>query len=513
MTQTIQCFRDDFRASVSAHPDTVAVIDAATGRTFSWADLDRLTRRTGAWLGSYGLSPNDVILCMLPNSVEMLVLFMACLRHGLSFAPLPPSASKRDIQHLDRLVSPRLVVALSDADGHVAQAAEGAKLAFPELDLGFAWLPNDEVDPRPGDDLSSKLYIATSGSTGEPKMIVIDGDTLWSAGRAFVGQHKFLGAHSRFYNTMPMSYLGGLFNLGLIPLACGGSTVVSSAFSGSTILRFWHEVSRHNVNVLWLVPTMIKALIQVTGPRWKPESLTTKIVASFLGTAPIDMATKDQFEKLFGISLIENFGLSETTFLTSEMLDTRANRTDRSVGEILPWAEIRLVPQVESDDGRQFHRVQVRTPYLFDGYLGTDGLTLPVDGEGWFDTGDLGHLECGRLVLDGRTRDVIKKGGILVHLPEIEMLAKQCLGVTDAAVVDVVHPFYGEDYALFAVFDDKLGGTEAERVAGLREFIGENLVNSKWPAHILAVSAIPRTTSGKVARPALRDMVAAGVRQ
>jgi len=504
---TPRSFRGDLISRVAASADSAAVIDAATGTVFTWAQLDTLTRRIGGWFERNRFAAGDTLLSMLPNSVEALFVFFACMRHGIRCAPLPPSATAREIERLSRLVSPRGALALAGSETRIAEAAGGIAVHAIPLDLSFGWAGPDERDPPPASSRSGHLLIATSGSTGEPKVMVIDGDRLWSAACAFAGAHRFLGADSRFYDIMPMSYLGGLFNLGLIPLACGGSTVVSSTFSGSTILRFWHEVARHRVNVLWLVPTMLRALVQVTGPRWETVAASIKVTASFLGTAPVGLAEKETFERIFGIPLLENFALSETTFLTSETLDTRGRRTEGSVGPPLAWAEVRLVPVGESD-GKGFNRIQVRTPFLFDGYLGSDGLRLPVDPDGWFDTGDLGHLDLGQLVLDGRVRDVIKKGGLLIHLPEVELVARQCPGVAEVAAVDIPHAFYGEDYALFAVFALDAPGNDAERTDRLRSYLNDALVNTKWPAQIACISEIPRTPSGKVSRPKLRELVA-----
>ena len=346
-----------------------------------------------------------------------------------------------------------------------------------------------------------KLYMATSGSTGTPKLMVIDGNKLWSSGCAFVAENPFLGADACFYNIMPMSYLGGLFNLGLIPLACGGKVLVAPAFAGSTVLRFWQEVMRYGVTVLWLTPTMLRSLVRVVGPRW--SSIPTaglKVSTTFLGTAPIDVEEKEAFENIFGIPVLENYGLSETTFITAEKPADVVSRVQRSVGQVLPWVEMRLNES----------KIEVRTPFVIDGYLGFDGKFLPVKSDDWFDTGDIGHMNGATLVLDGRIRDVIKKGGILIHLPEVDALMRQYPHVVDVATVDVPHAFYGEDYGLFLVFDGEVAVSEAERLNRVRAYLTNNLVQTKWPSRIISVKAIPRTRSGKVAKVELRKLFKEG---
>lgn len=511
MTQYTRNFARDFNAHALIRSDVVALIDAETGVEFTWRTLDDLLARLGGCLADRGMKQGDTLLCMLPNSIEALALFLACLRYGYGYAPLPPSASTREIQQLCGLTTPRLAVILADADDRVANVVDAPSTLIATLNLKFSWAPESGSNFSPKVSPSGRLYISTSGSTGEPKVMVINGDKLWSAGHAFVSQHGFLGSDSRFYNIMPMSYLGGLFNLCLIPLACGGSTVISSSFSGSTVLRFWQEVMSHGVTVLWLSPTMVRSLIQVIGPRWKSfATASLKVRAAFLGTAPIDLEEKLTFERIFGVPLLENYALSETTFLTSEALDSLSSRQQRSVGAMLPWVEMRFMEGGDGLGQSGLLRIEVRTPFLLEGYFGGDGIFQPISSENWFDTGDLGHLEKSHLVLDGRIKDVIKKGGLLIHLPEIETLIRKVPYVVDVATIDIPHSFYGEDYVLFIAFASDAPGSEDVRINTAREYLTNNLVQNKWPAHIVHMATIPRNKSGKVARPELRAYVRDG---
>ena len=218
---------------------------------------------------------------------------------------------------------------------------------------------------------------------------------------------------------------------------------------------------------------MLRSLVRVVGPRW--SSIPTaglKVSTTFLGTAPIDVEEKEAFENIFGIPVLENYGLSETTFITAEKPADVVSRVQRSVG--------------------------------------FDGKFLPVKSDDWFDTGDIGHMNGATLVLDGRIRDVIKKGGILIHLPEVDALMRQYPHVVDVATVDVPHAFYGEDYGLFLVFDGEVAVSEAERLNRVRAYLTNNLVQTKWPSRIISVKAIPRTRSGKVAKVELRKLFKEG---
>ena len=165
-----------------------------------------------------------------------------------------------------------------------------------------------------------KLIITTSGTTGAPKAILIDGDRLWSAGLAFLELHALKQSRLRFWNYLPMSYLGGLFNLALIPVASGGSFVVGEPFSGKTFLGFWQNIERYGVDALWMVPSIVRGLISLA-ERTKSLQPPPPIRNCFLGTASITLSEKTKFRNLFGIEMLENYGLTETTFLTSEKIE------------------------------------------------------------------------------------------------------------------------------------------------------------------------------------------------
>ena len=364
----------------------------------------------------------------------------------------------------------------------------------------FEWLPSDEAQR---DVAAGKILLGTSGTTGVPKAMVIDGDVLWSSGRAFVDFHSLSNSGARFWNYLPVSYLGGLFNLGLIPLATEGSIVMDETFSGKTYLTYWQNVERYGIDTLWLVPTIVRGLVSLGRVAKRRAVDVDRIVKRcFLGTAPIDLATKREFEIMFGRPLLENFALSETTFLTSEIASTIANRSEGSTGELLPYVSLsfRQVADAEMENAAQ--EILVKTPFLLDGYLDESGaVSRETDVEGFFPTGDLGYLNAsGALVVAGRIRDIIKKGGYFIALREIEILAESLRGVREAAAVPVCHDFYGESYVLCIIPEGVADADFRTRVG--RDLRGR-LAQYRWPEEVRLVEELPKTASGKVCKTVL----------
>lgn len=522
MSALIRRFATDFRQIVRTSPKGVALVNGLDESEWTYSDLDSLTNQIGAFLAHAGVQPCQPIVSLLPNSIDNLVIFLASLKFGLDFAPLGSTATPAEVRHWIKLVQPGVCLATPHVSSSVRAELEVSRVRIVSLVANgrFDWLDSQVGTPPPvkaeppGKTLS-RLFLSTSGTTGRPKALVFDGDRLWSSGKAFTSRFGFLDEEACFMNILPMSYLGGLFNLGLIPIATGGCVVVCEAFSGRSFLSFWQDVKRFEVNVLWLVPSLVRGLLAIYGPRrrQKLHGLQLGIRSGLLGTAPIDLTSKQQFEEEFGVPLLENYALSETTFLTSETLDTRFRRCERSVGEILPYVELRLVESEEKKKGEgPSLEIQARSPFLFLGYLRENGeIDLPLTEDGFLATGDLGHLvRDNTLVLDGRTRDFIKKGGYFISLPEIELVTQTHPAVAEAAAVCVPHDFYGETYVLFVRFKEKLR-VEKKSLPELRNWITNNLSRHKWPQDVLVVEDFPRTPYGKIKKRSLVERLVSRV--
>jgi len=501
MTQQIRVFRDDFDGFARRFRDRAALIEGRTEENFTYGEVADLVQRYRQLFENAGVQPGGTIAALIPNSVEMLACFLATIYHGYGFAPLSADSPSPEIERWLSLTAPDFVLC-ADTLPKTSIDTMRAACRLEQLTVGgnFDFLPRDpgQHDTAPE---NARLFMSTSGTTGEPKAMVLDSNVLWSSGHAFSAFHGFVDESARFLNILPMSYLGGLFNLGLIPLSHGGSTVIQESFSGRSFFNFWNTVERFEVNVLWLVPSIIRGLLTMA-ERAKPENIANMgIRACFLGTAPIDLETKQAFEETFGVPALENFALSETTFFTTETLSTRHRRSEGSTGEPLPYVDIGFTPISEDQSEHTAmagQEIAVKSPFLFQGYLSTDGtIDLPLNSDGYFLTGDVGLLDDrNRLIVHGRVRDIIKKGGYFVPLSAVERLAQSHEDIYQAAAVTVSHAFFGESFELY-VHPSK--DVEDEWVANVfAPWLHANLAKHMWPEKIILTGEFPQTSSGKI---------------
>ena len=223
----------------------------------------------------------------------------------------------------------------------------------------------------------------------------------------------------RFHHSLPMTYMAGYYNLILLPLQIGASVVLDRAFDVQSVLRYWDVPREHGVDVLWLVPTIMAMLLKVdrTGAGRTFCRERVRHVAS--GTAPLDPDLREQFEREYGVAVHDSYGLSETLLLTSSTAARPARQAawagrflgSSSASRERPAPLGRSWPDPGHDARLSGGVGQVQGPALRN----------PVNGDGWFPTGDIGVLEAdGELRITGREKDIVIRGGVNVSAVEVE---------------------------------------------------------------------------------------------
>ncbi len=236
------------------------------------------------------------------------------------------------------------------------------------------------------------------------------------------------------------------------------------------------------------------------------NSAAAAVRHAFVGFAPLSLKVKEEFETRYGVRLIENYGLSETLFVTA--------RSERSfggsgyVGEVLPGVKLRIVSDEEESvapgmDGE----VQILTPDLMAGYLDANGDLREMDASAWFQTGDVGHLDDhGSLLITGRKKDLIIRGGVNISPAAIEEALMHLQGIADVAVVSIPHELYGEDIVAVLKLET---GVELESILdSVVAHAKRTLAQHQQPARYIAIDELPRTANGKVQKARIRELVA-----
>jgi long-chain acyl-CoA synthetase len=508
--------RETMESVVARREKQVFLIDATSGREITYGEFHRLACALAAELCRQGVRKGNRVGVMVPNCWELAVLYFACIYLGAVIVPINPALGQGEVQFIIKSSKPALIVA---SGSHVESAStfhakvlrlltadevlpdnSSGKIKMDKLQETPDFVPLETAD---GDDLVVIMY--TSGTSARPKGLA------HKLGRMFRNAGAFAAAQgidqdARFYLTLSMSYMGGFYNLLILPFLCGASVVVDHVFDARSSLHFWEKAKNNKVNTLWMAPTVLSILLRMDRGRTGEEFCRSSVRHVFVGFAPLPLKVKNEFEDRYGVRLIENYGLSETLFVTARSQHVLAG--NGYVGEALPGVAVRIVNDddelvAQGMDGE----VQILTPDLMAGYLDADGLLAEIDASAWFATGDVGRLDDGNsLSITGRKKDLIIRGGVNISPAAIEEVLMQVKGVVEAAVVSIPHELYGEDVVAVLKLD---AGVELDSLLdGLVAHAKRGLAQHQQPARYIAIDELPRTANGKVQKTRIRELVA-----
>ena len=509
--------RETISNVVERRVEQAFLVDANTGREITYGEFHRRACALAAELRKRGLRKGDRVGVILPNSCELAVLYFACIYLGAVIVPVNPALAKGEIQFIVGSCKPALIVAASSNAPSVREfhanvlalqtgqdtnhSGDGrSAIKIDELEEPKNFVPLETAD---ADDLVVIMY--TSGTSAKPKGLAHKLGRMFRNASAFAAAQK-IDEESRFYLTLSMAYMGGFYNLLILPFLCGASVVVDHVFDARSSLHFWEKAKKNKVNTLWMAPTVLSILLRMDRGRAGEEFCRSAVRHVFVGFAPLPLKVKNEFESRYGVRLIENYGLSETLFVTARSADALGG--SGYVGEPLPGVALRIV----NDDGEQVApgvdgEVQILTPDLMAGYLDSDGRLLETNSLAWFATGDVGHLDGGSsLLITGRKKDIIIRGGVNISPAAIEEVLMHVGGVAEVAVVSVPHELYGED--IVAVLKMEAGAEPEVTLEMAAAYAKRNLAQHQQPARYMAIDELPRTTSGKVQKARIRELVA-----
>jgi long-chain acyl-CoA synthetase len=504
------------------HADRVAVV--SENRRWTYGELDEAANRVAHMLVARGVEPTDRVALTCPNGAAFAIAHFGILKTGAASVPLNILLAEREIAyHLDNsgarvylchADTPELSLAAAGAAGF-AQSSVGEHLIYLDLDgSAYGAAGHGASESRSGDpqfdggfrthqaqETDTAVVLYTSGTTGQPKGAELTHSNLVM--NAVTGCRSYgIVADDVFLAGVPLSHATGLTMMLHMPLAAGSSLVMMPRYRPVKALELMRD---EQVSVFVGVPTMYQTLLdaaksspELTGCA---EKAAERLRLSLVGGASASPHLISGFEKLFGVQLLEGYGLSETSpiaIINRPGLPRRAG----SVGTAVWGVEvgIRLIDGGTADQGES-GEVVVRGHNIMKGYLGNPEATRQaIDEQGWFYTGDLGQVDAdGYLTIIGRKKEMIIRGGFNVYPRELEELLVTHPDVADAAVVGIPHDIHGEEVKAFVVRAPGSVITETELIDWCRGVMAAY----KYPRFVEFLDHLPTTSTGKVLRSEL----------
>lgn len=518
------------RRAARRDPKGSAFVFPERKAAFTFAELDREVDRAARGLVALQVRPGETIAVVAPNVPEWVVLQFAAARVGALLAAVNPGLTAREAESALRVADPALLVAGKGERGPdplPALRALAAKSAFANLRhaiaIGEASLPGaiswsrlllegDDADPaetRRREDAvkasDAALVLFTSGSTGEPKGVVLAHGSVTRNAADFTALGGF-GPGDRLLVQVPFFHCFGCVVSTLGSVSCGASAVVVSWFDPPFSLSV---AARHKCTLIHGVPTMFSRLLEVKGR----EMLDLDALrAGIVGGAPAPPALMRRIAKELAVpGIAVGYGLTETSpALTANLPGAPEEERFESAGRAMPGVELRVVdPKTRRDlPAGEPGLLLARGYNVMKGYRGdAAGTAAVLDRAGWLDTGDLATMDASGLVrIRGRLKDLVIRGGENVSPAEVEAALREHPEVLDAQVVGVPHETLGEEVVAALRFRSAARPDDA----ALAAFARERLAAFKVPAFFLAFEGeFPASGSGKVRKADVREWAVA----
>lgn len=487
----------------------------------TYAELDGAVTKFASGLEKLGVKKGDHIALVLGNTPHFVIGLYGALRLGATVIPINPIYTPDEIGYIVNNGDVRAIITLDllvplfeKMNAHLpnvehiiaCETPQGASSGFdissltisPKLksfsgvissgDLTFVGPELEE------DDVAVILY--TSGTTGKPKGAMLTHKNLYSNARD-IAEYLKITDQDKVITTLPMFHVFCLSVALNAPLMNGGTLLIVPKFSPKEI---FHIAKTHEATVFAGVPTMYNFLLQY--PEGNPEDLRS-LRLCISGGAAMPVALLKGFEQKFNVLVSEGYGLSEASPVTCFNPLDRPRKAG-SIGTSIVNVENRVVDENgEEVPAGQVGELVVRGPNVMKGYYKLPEETAATIKDGWLYTGDLAKMdEEGYFYIVDRKKDMVIVGGYNVYPREVEEVLYEHPEVVEVAVLGVPDPNQGEAVQCYVVVKDK-SLTEA----ALLEYCREHLAKYKVPSKIEFLEELPKNTTGKILRRALKDKV------
>jgi long-chain acyl-CoA synthetase len=477
-------------------PDHVALRQGEA--TLSYRELENASARVAALLATHSVGAGDRVGVMLPNVLEFAAVYYGVLRTGAVVVPLNPLLKAREVAYHLSDSEARLIFAWHAATTEAAHGASTVGAEVVEVDpstfLGTLprHTPSSGVVDRASDDTAVVLY--TSGTTGRPKGAELTHGNLLSNVEVVQSDLVNLTPDDVVFGGLPLFHSFGQTCTLNVAMAAGASLALLPRFDARTALAV---LTTTKATVFAGVPTMYSAFLGLPDAPAVPH-----LRVCISGGAALPVEVLHQFEERFGSTVLEGYGLSETSPVAS------FNRLDRdrkpgSIGTPVTGVEMRVVDQT----GRpvvtgEVGEIAIRGHNVMKGYWRKPDETAEVlDADGWFRTGDIGKVdEDGYYFVVDRKKDLVIRGGFNIYPREIEEVLYEHPAVAEAAVVGIPHPELGEEVAAVVTLKPEAHASEDE----LRGFVKRQVAPYKYPRVVHIVDALPKGPTGKILKTEIR---------
>jgi cyclohexanecarboxylate-CoA ligase len=485
----------------------------------SYLELSARVSRVAGSLKALGIGRGDIVAVQLPNWWEFVVTTLAIGRVGAVVNPLMPIFRERELSFMlalseaKLLVIPKVFRGFDHEDmiagirdrlpklGHVAVVGGQGQSSFEEMllrgtgiDLAFS-----ETEGLRPDELAVLMF--TSGTTGEPKGVMHSCNTLVACLTSLAGRFH-LADDEVLLCCSPMGHMSGFAAMFLQSIFLGATLVLQDVWSAQDGVAIMEaEGVTHTAAS---TPFLADICSVIADGATRPGGMRTFLCAG----APIPPVLIEQALKDLGIPVSSLWGMTESLTSTLTEPERASEKSSTSDGRAVAGVEVKVVDsEGRSLPAGQTGSLMVRGAQMFLGYFRRPELRT-FDAAGWFDSGDLAYADAeGYIRINGRTKDVLIRGGENVPVFEIEALLYKHPAIAEVAIVGYPDTRLGERSCAFLA----LRPGSILDLANVQAYMADcHVAKQYWPERVEVLGALPRTPSGKIQKFMLRELALKG---
>lgn len=493
--------------SARRDPEGIALVMGET--RWSWAEFEaRADALAHALQTRFGLQKGDRVMCQSQNCPEMMQAMFAVWRAGGVWVPANFRQTPEEVAYLTQASGARLMLCNAAFPDHAVAVSGTDLIAIGDADFGPALqsITDEHLGQRPVvtavDRDDPCWFFFTSGTTGRPKASVLThGQMAFVVTNHLADLMPGLTADDASLVVAPLSHGAGVHQL--TQVARGVKTILLPT-ERFDVAQVWDLVRDWRVSTMFTVPTILKMLVEHPSTATADTSSLRYIV--YAG-APMYRVDQQKALRTLGKVLVQYFGLGEVTGNITVLPAQLHEAEDGPVARIGTCGHARTGIEIQVQDATgaelppgQTGEICVIGPAVFAGYYQNPAANEKSFRNGWFRTGDLGHMdEAGFLFITGRESDMFISGGSNVYPREIEEKILTHPAIAEVAVLGVPDPMWGEVGWAICVASDPV--TEEDLMA----FIGPKLSRYKLPKRFLFWDALPKSAYGKITKKMIRD--------
>ena len=435
-------------------------------RAMSWGELDLRAGAVARSLVEKGLRPGDRLAITMEDIVDNVIGILAGLKVGAAIAPINPRLSANEKSTILKVLKTNQVL--------------------DELPTG-----NEEFLSLKVDDETPSIILFTSGSTGEPKGVVLSQRAVTAGMEVWIKFALQLRPSDGVISVLPLAHSYGLFGTLLAPLLLSATSILVPRVSPEDVIM---SIEKNKATVFSGVATMFRRMLD-SGLIKDADLSSLRFCTS--GAAPCPWSLAEEWREATGIKIVRGYGMSEL-FRPICYSPDDSHEIPESIGRAPDNVKMRLVDEDENvidRDPNSVGELWIHSPTCMTEYVDRPEDTKAVLEGGWFKTGDLARITNeGMVCIVGRKKEVILRGGYTIAAGEVEAVLVSHPNVAEAAVIAVPDRELGEEICAYVACRPGMTIDEEEMV----EYCKDLLSSYKYPRKIYFVDELPKNTTGKI---------------